>query len=191
MQHLDPTATPAAQPTTDTSCGRGRREVPRRRRRLITGLRFHKSAINTGTHVGHLWSRTGQLLATATFTNETATGWQEVAFATPVAIAANTTYVASYHAPNGHYSVNERHFAAAGVDSPPLHALRDGVDGGNGVYGYGAERTFPTGTFQSRELLGRRRLRDRHGPDTKPPTVTGDAARRAAPKASRRRRTSP
>ena len=45
---------------------------------LITGIRFYKGATNTGTHVGHLWTNTGQLLATATFTNETATGWQQV-----------------------------------------------------------------------------------------------------------------
>ena len=53
----------------------------------ITGLRFYKSAANTGTHTAHLWSSTGQLLATATFTSETASGWQQVNFATPVAIS--------------------------------------------------------------------------------------------------------
>ena len=37
----------------------------------ITGLRFYKSAANTGTHTAHLWSASGQLLATATFTGET------------------------------------------------------------------------------------------------------------------------
>ena len=34
----------------------------------ITALRFYKQSNNTGTHVGHLWSADGQLLATATFT---------------------------------------------------------------------------------------------------------------------------
>ena len=41
------------------------------------------------------------------------------------------------------------YFATAGVDNPPLHALRDGVSGGNGVYVYGASSAFPTNTFQS------------------------------------------
>ncbi|QRK07351.1 DUF4082 domain-containing protein [Archangium violaceum] len=42
----------------------------------VTGIRFYKgSSANAGTHVGSLWSRTGQRLASATFTNETATGW--------------------------------------------------------------------------------------------------------------------
>ncbi len=43
----------------------------------ITGIRFYKSAANTGTHIGNLWSSTGTLLATATFTSETASGWQQ------------------------------------------------------------------------------------------------------------------
>ena len=34
----------------------------------ITGIRFYKSAANTGTHVGSLWSAAGELLASATFT---------------------------------------------------------------------------------------------------------------------------
>ena len=72
----------------------------------ITGLRFYKSAANTGTHTAHLWSSSGQLLATATFTGETASGWQQVNFATPVAITAGTTYVASYYTTKGRYSVD-------------------------------------------------------------------------------------
>ncbi len=39
-------------------------------------IRFYKAAANTGTHVGSLWRRSGQLLAQGTFTNETASGWQ-------------------------------------------------------------------------------------------------------------------
>ena len=58
----------------------------------ITGIRFYKASTNTGTHVGNLWTSTGTLLATATFTNETASGWQQVNFATPVAITANTEH---------------------------------------------------------------------------------------------------
>jgi Domain of unknown function (DUF4082)/Bacterial Ig-like domain/Bacterial Ig domain/Purple acid Phosphatase, N-terminal domain len=140
---------------------------------VITGLRFYKGATNTGTHVGHLWTRTGQLLATATFANETASGWQEVTFANPVSISADTTYVASYHAPRGNYAVNDQQFLAAGVDNPPLHALRDGVDGGNGVYAYGASGTFPAGTFRSHGYWVDVVFDTNTGPDTTPPTVTG------------------
>ena len=41
---------------------------------FITGLRFYKGAANTGTHVGHLWTAGGTLLAEATFTGETRLG---------------------------------------------------------------------------------------------------------------------
>ena len=115
----------------------------------VSAIRFYKGSSNTGTHVGHLWTRTGTLLATATFTNETASGWQEARLSTAVEITPGTTYIASYHAPNGNYATNLDGFAAAGVDSPPLRALRDGEDGGNGLYGYGPSGTFPNGTYRS------------------------------------------
>ena len=72
----------------------------------IVGIRFYKGPQNTGTHIGDLWSSSGTLLASATFTNETASGWQQVNFSTPVSITAGTTYIASYEAPNGEYSAD-------------------------------------------------------------------------------------
>jgi len=115
----------------------------------ITGIRFYKAGTNTGTHVGNLWTSTGTLLATATFTNETASGWQQVNFSTPVAITANTVYVVSYHANAGHYSADKNYFATKGMDSPPLHALANGVSGGDGVYAYGSTSSFPSKTYLS------------------------------------------
>ena len=70
----------------------------------INGIRFYKATANTGTHVGSLWTAAGTLLAQATFSGESASGWQQVTFSSPVAIQPNTTYVAAYFAPNGHYS---------------------------------------------------------------------------------------
>ena len=116
---------------------------------LITGLRFYKGAANTGVHQGNLWSSTGTLLATATFTGESSTGWQQVFFTTPVSITANTTYVASYFAPVGHYAGDPNFFTNAGVDAPPLHALAEGVDGSNGIFLYAAASAFPTTSFNS------------------------------------------
>ena len=115
----------------------------------ITGIRFYKSSANTGTHIGNLWSSTGTKLATATFTGESASGWQQVNFATPVAISATTVYVASYHCDNGHYSAEGNYFASTGVDNPPLHALASGVSGANGVYAYGASSAFPTQSWNT------------------------------------------
>jgi hypothetical protein len=115
----------------------------------IKGIRFYKASTNTGTHVGNLWSSTGTLLATATFSGETASGWQQVLFSTPVAITANTVYVASYHANNGHYSADAYYFSDQGYDNYPLHALANGESGGNGVYGYGSKSIFPTQTYNA------------------------------------------
>jgi hypothetical protein len=64
-------------------------------------------------------------------------------------VAANTVYVASYRAPNGHYAADNGFFSSAGVDSGPLHLLRDGVSGGNGVYAYGGSSVqFPASSYQ-------------------------------------------
>jgi hypothetical protein len=109
----------------------------------VTGIRFYKGAGNTGTHTGSLWSSTGALLATGTFTNETASGWQVLTFATPVTIAANTTYIASYHSNTG-FAVDLGYFQLQGVDNAPLHALQNGVDGANGVFIYGPGGIFPS-----------------------------------------------
>ena len=115
----------------------------------ITGLRFYKAFNNTGTHVAHLWTSTGTLLGTATFTVESAVGWQQVLFAAPLPVLANTTYVASYFAPSGHHSENANYFVNSGVDNAPLHALADGTDGPNGVYLATTTGGFPTSTSQS------------------------------------------
>ena len=112
-----------------------------------TGVRFYKASANTGTHVGALWTAGGTQLASATFTNETASGWQHVVFTTPVALTAGTTYVVSYLAPNGHYSVTGGGFSS-GADNPPLHALSNAVSP-NGVYSYGGTSTFPTNSFNA------------------------------------------
>ena len=114
----------------------------------ITGLRFYKSTANTGTHVGNLWTAGGKLLSSVTFANETASGWQEMALPTPVPITADKTYVASYHTTVGRYSADVSYFAAARLDKPPLRALADGENGGNGVYLYGAGG-FPNQTWNA------------------------------------------
>ncbi|MFZ0827904.1 MAG: N,N-dimethylformamidase beta subunit family domain-containing protein, partial [Verrucomicrobiia bacterium] len=107
----------------------------------ITGVRFYKGNLDGGSHLGHLWSSSGTMLAEATFTGETASGWQEVSFASPVAIAANTTYIVSYHS-SVYYEYTQSYFTQA-VTNGPLWALADGEDGPNGVYAYSAGPVFP------------------------------------------------
>ena len=115
----------------------------------IQALRFYKASTNTGTHIGHIWSSTGTLLGSAAFTNETASGWQQAIFSPPVAVSNNTVYVASYLAPVGHYSADSEYFATTGVDTPPLHALADGVSGPDGVFAYDSTPTFPNTGFNA------------------------------------------
>ncbi len=105
---------------------------------LITGLKYYKGTGDTGTHVGSLWTSDGTLLASAAFTNETASGWQYVTFANPVAITAGTTYVASYSS-NGHYASTGNYFTTTftnGILSTP--------GPGASVYTYGPGNLFPT-----------------------------------------------
>jgi len=112
----------------------------------VTGVRFYKGAGNTGTHVGRLWTSGGSSLATATFSGETATGWQQVSFSTPVNVTAGTTYVVSYSAPNGHISYTSNYFTSAGITSQYLTAMASGVDGNNGVFA-ASTGTFPSSSF--------------------------------------------
>ena len=137
---------------------------------FVTGLRFYKGPSNTGTHVAHVWTSGGGLLGTATFSSESATGWQQVAFSSAIPISANTTYVASYFAPVGQYAFDSNYFAS-GFDSPPLHALADGVDGSNGVYKYGGG--FPTDTFNKTNYWVDVIFSASGGTDNTPPAVVG------------------
>ncbi len=58
---------------------------------MVSAVRFYKESDNTGTHIGSLWTASGTLLASGTFSNESASGWVELDFSSPVAITANTT----------------------------------------------------------------------------------------------------
>ena len=136
---------------------------------FITGLRYYKSAANSGPHVANLWTSAGALLATTTLAGETASGWQEASFPTPVAITANTPYVASYHTNAGHYSVTGGYFANAGVDAAPLHALANGVSP-NGVFRYGASG-FPTGTYNAANYWVDVVFNTSLAPDITPPSI--------------------
>ena len=118
---------------------------------FITGIRFYKGAGNTGTHVGNLWSAGGQLLATATFTSETASGWQQVDFA-----------VAGRRSPPTR-STSRRTSRRTAATRPTAATSRPAAStgrrctccatasvGGNGVYAYGRRAAASrTQTFQS------------------------------------------
>ena len=62
-------------------------------------------------------------------------------------ITPGTIYVASYFAPNGHYSVTPAGLNAA-VTNGPLTAVANATSA-NGVYAYSASSTFPTSTYNA------------------------------------------
>jgi len=110
----------------------------------VTGVRFYKVTANTGPHYGSLWTDGGSRLAVTNFTGETASGWQETTFASPVPITAGTVYVASYSCPNGGYSADlstDPGGLSAGVTNLPLIAVPNS-EGGNGVL-VGGTNNFP------------------------------------------------
>ncbi len=143
---FNPTDTPAVASNADAAIELGVR-FRSSMDGFITGVRFYKGALNTGTHVGKLWSSAGTLLGSVTFTGETATGWQQANFDTPVGVTANTTYVISYFAPNGGYATTSQAFATSGAGNGALVALSGPAAGGNGVYTYGAGGGFPNQSF--------------------------------------------
>jgi hypothetical protein len=124
---------------------------------FITGIRFYKTAGNSGTHIGELYSAAGARLAQATFTNETTTGWQIVSFSSPVAITANTTYTAAYFSSLGNYTEENDYFLGRSVTNSPLSAPADGTNGasgtdpgtGQGTYKYTAAPAFPNQLYRS------------------------------------------
>ena len=115
----------------------------------ITAIRFYKGTGNTGLHYVSMWTAAGQSLYSSPVATESASGWQTVGVFPPVAVAANTVYVASYFAPVGRYAVDLDYFLVTGRDMNSIHILKDGESGGNGVFAYGTASTFPTGSFRS------------------------------------------
>lgn len=116
---------------------------------FVTGARYYKSTNNTGTHTGQLYDRNGNLLASAVYNNETVNGWQTVNFSTPVYIKKDTTYIISYHSPDGFF-LNKFDYFADAITNGPLTGLMDGTDGQNGTYKYTASPAYPNNTTTNR-----------------------------------------
>ena len=106
----------------------------------ISGIRFWKDAKETGTHVGHIWSSTGTLLASVTFTNETASGWQQQSLSSPLTISANTSYVVSVNTGSTYYVATNNGFANT-ITSGTLSSAGGGF--------FGTSGSFPTTVYKS------------------------------------------
>lgn len=138
----------------------------------IDGVRFYKGAGNTGTHIGALWTAGGTLLAQATFTGETSTGWQSVAFAVPVPITAGTLYRAGAYLPAGHYAQTKGAFDRKSITSGPLTAPASVSGNANGRFTYGAGLRFPVDDFATANYWVDVTFSTGTGP---PPTTTTSA----------------
>jgi hypothetical protein len=103
----------------------------------IIAIRFWKDAAEAGSHVGRIWSGSGQLLASATFAGETPSGWQQQRLDVPVVINAHTTYVVSVNTAGSYYVASPGELAPRVVNGD-LRAVR----GDNGVFGPAGQ--FPT-----------------------------------------------
>ena len=171
-------ATPATVDSGDTELGRARRQVQGRLQRhdhrhpLLQGVDEHRHAHRQPVDVHRHAPGAGDVH------QRDASGWQTVTFASPVSVTAGTTYVASYFAPSGHYSVTSSGLATA-VDNPPLHALADSTSA-NGVYAYSATSTFPSSTLQRRQLLGRRHCTPSRRPGRSPARPRSTAGQHSA-----------
>lgn len=117
----------------------------------VTAVRFYRAvAIDSGYKV-RIWSASGDLLGAglAVEGQGPTPGWQQVAIYPPVPITAGQTYIASYYASKGQYSVSENYFTNSTVTNGPIRALSDGEDGGNGVFLYGEGGGFPNQTYNA------------------------------------------
>jgi hypothetical protein len=109
----------------------------------VTAIRFYKASLESGTHTGKIWSASGTRLATVTFANESASGWQQQALSTPYVLQPGQVYVISVNM-NNYFSQTQNGLLNQ-VISGPLRSVADGL---NGVFGL-SSGVFPTRNFKS------------------------------------------
>jgi hypothetical protein len=95
--------------------------------------------------VGNLWTASGTLLARATFTNETDSGWQQFDLPTPVTLTPGTTYVVSYHT-DGNYSEDDNYFTSNAKQRAAHCASRLG-EWRQRRLAYGSSSSFPSSSY--------------------------------------------
>ena len=108
----------------------------------VSGIRFFSPNDPEGIYTGHLWTSTGELLASVVFNAVTGNSWQVAYFNTPVKIHPGNTYIASYHTSSGEYvSTSEGLRNGAGNGTIIVHS--------DGIYRYGPSGSFPVYTYNS------------------------------------------
>ncbi len=112
----------------------------------VTALQYFQNRAASGVTSATLWTSTGDKLASVTFPASKKEGWRTISLKSPVSLAGGSSYVVSYHAPNGSYAVTEGDLSAKktvnGFTLTP----------GAGVYTYGTAG-FPTSTYRASNYL--------------------------------------
>ena len=108
----------------------------------LTAIKFYKASKESGVHVGRIWSSSGAQLASVTFSNESASGWQIQKLSAPLSISANTVYVITVNTGNSYY-VDTVNGLANSVSNGPLKT----IVGNNGVFG--SVGKFPTRSWNA------------------------------------------
>jgi Domain of unknown function (DUF4082)/Bacterial Ig-like domain/Bacterial Ig domain len=108
----------------------------------LLGIRIFRGPGNTGTQLGHLWTAAGVQLAEVSFAQGGPDGWQLALLPVPIALTVGETYVVSYFAPAGNYSVTPTAFNAGDIVNGVLVGQANAPTDPNGVFVYGGG--FPT-----------------------------------------------
>ena len=111
----------------------------------ITGVRFYKASGTTRLTPERCGPQPGQSLATGVFTGETTSGWQTLSSQRP--LQSTQIQRTSRRITRRALTIRQQTVSRMGVDRSPLHALKDGVDGFNGVFLNGAGGNFPNQGF--------------------------------------------
>ena len=104
---------------------------------------YYRTAGETGSHTGNLWSSTGTLLASAAFVNETTSDWQYAELSSNVYIIPGNTYVVTVNS-NSEYGAGGAQSLGSSVTNGILSTV---ADNNNGVYG--SPGVFPTSSFNN------------------------------------------
>jgi len=94
------------------------------------------------------------LLASAQFSGESASGWQQVNFSTPVLISSGTTLPSHRTLRRRGTTIRCDFFATSGVGQSSAACLASGVDGANRCLQLWGHQQFSKFQLRGHELLG-------------------------------------
>ncbi|HSZ34156.1 MAG TPA: DUF4082 domain-containing protein [Puia sp.] len=114
---------------------------------FVNGVRFYKAAPMGNSHIGLLYqlSPTITLLGQVNFTNESASGWQDAKFTSPIPINANVNYMIAYFVPaaDGFFEIDNNYFTSPVTNGHLTSPQNSATFGANGQYETGNSPTFP------------------------------------------------